>query len=86
MKFPVKRSFIDKVTGKPYNCGGYYESNNTKRIKELQEKGFLGGAKIEDEKIETASKKVGSRNSRKNENHQEIRGCDDAYLNTPGCC
>lgn len=58
MKFPVKRSFIDKVTGKPYNYGWFYESNNTKRIKELQEKGFLGGVKIEDEKIETASKKV----------------------------
>lgn len=58
MKFPVKRSFIDKVTGKPYNCGGYYESNNNKRIKELQEKGFLGGVKVEDEKIETASKKI----------------------------
>lgn len=58
MKVPVLRSFIDKTTGKPYNCGGYYESNNNKRIKELQEKGFLGGVKIEDEKIETASKKV----------------------------
>ena len=58
MKVPVLRSFIDKATGKPYNCGGYYESNNNKRIKELQEKGFLGGVKIEDEKIETASKKI----------------------------
>jgi hypothetical protein len=58
MKLPVLKSFIDKTTGKPYNCGGYYESNNNKRIKELQEKGFLGGVKIEDEKIETVSKKV----------------------------
>ena len=74
MKFPVKRSFIDKETGKPYNCGGYYESNNTKRIKELQEKGFLGGAKIEDEKIETASIKIEAETAEKTRTTKKQRG------------
>lgn len=41
MKVRVIRSFIDRVTGKPYNAGRVYEASNSKRIAELQQAGFL---------------------------------------------
>ena len=41
MKVPVVKAFIDKITGKPYRLGVLYESTNRKRIKELQDAGYL---------------------------------------------
>lgn len=41
MKVPVIRSFTDKKTNNPYNAGRIYESTDMKRIKYLQDKGYL---------------------------------------------
>lgn len=49
MKYIVLKRFIDKLTKKYYAAGDIYESNDEKRIKELQEKGYLG-EKIEEPK------------------------------------
>ena len=47
MKIPVIRAFIDKHTKEPYNQGYVYNSDDVKRIKELQDKGFLKKLEIE---------------------------------------
>lgn len=41
MKVTVIRAFVDRFTGRRYNAGNAYESNNGKRVAELQKKGFL---------------------------------------------
>jgi hypothetical protein len=41
MKIKVVRAFIDRHTGRPYNPGYVYESNDLDRVAELQEAGYL---------------------------------------------
>ena len=40
MRVEVIRAFIDKVTGQGYNEGSTYESEDTKRLQELFDKGY----------------------------------------------
>ncbi|MCM8900614.1 hypothetical protein KVG29_05145 [Caldicoprobacter algeriensis] len=55
MKFKVIKAFIDKHTNKPYNSGYVYESDDLKRIAELQEAGYLEGVPLTFSEIETAT-------------------------------
>ncbi|MEW8957790.1 MAG: hypothetical protein AB2448_01570 [Moorella sp. (in: firmicutes)] len=41
MKLRVIKAFIDRHTGKPYNPGYVYETDDMERIKQLQEAGYL---------------------------------------------
>lgn len=41
MKARVIKAFIDRHTGKPYNPDYVFESDDLKRIAELQEAGYL---------------------------------------------
>jgi len=43
VKVRVVRAFIDRYTGKPYNPGYAFESDDLARIAELQSAGFLDG-------------------------------------------
>lgn len=55
MKFKVIKAFIDKHTNKPYNSGYVYESDDLKRIAELQKAGYLEGVPLPSFNIETAT-------------------------------
>jgi hypothetical protein len=41
-KYKVLADFIDKFTKKYHAAGTLYETDNKKRVRELQSKGFLG--------------------------------------------
>jgi hypothetical protein len=56
MKLKVIKAFIDRYTGKPYNPGYVYESDDLKRIDELQEAGYLERVPLLSSEIEKAIK------------------------------
>jgi len=48
MKHLVIKSFIDKETGKGYNAGSTYESDDSERVAFLIDAGFLKGSQKDD--------------------------------------
>lgn len=63
MKTKVLKAFIDKETKQPYSEGGTYESNDSKRVAFLVEKGFL--AKVEIAELEVKVEKPKKKTSKK---------------------
>ena len=57
MKYRVIKAFIDRLTNSPYNADNIYETDDTKRAKELAAAGYilLPDKQEEPKKPETAS-------------------------------
>jgi|GEM_PF-2918914 hypothetical protein len=56
MKLKVIKAFIDRYTGKPYNPGYVYETDDIERIQQLQEAGYLERVPLLSSEVEEAVK------------------------------